>query len=168
MSSDFPATVAARFQRLEAQHRRLKWSLAALLLLVLAQALAILYLLLPVTSWLRLPRVIEANRFVLVDERGRSRAELIMDQGPRLRLSSADGAHRATLWVNHDGAASLILLDNNNGAGRSAVLSAQDDGTALNFIDAKATRLTLQATKDALGLQTFDKRGKPMPVKAIP
>jgi hypothetical protein len=168
MAPDFPAAMAGRFERLEAQHQRLKWSLAAMLLLMLGEALAILYLLLPVSSWLRLPREVEANRFVLVDERGRARAELILDQGPRLQLLSADGTARATLWVNREGASSLILLDNKNGASRNAVLSAHDDRTALSFVDEQGTRLMLQASKDELGLQTFDKHGKPVPAKAKP
>ena len=80
--------------------------------------MAVLYLLLPVGSRLGLPRVVEASRFTLVDERGRVRANLAMDEGPRLELLSESGQARASLWVNHTGAATVILLDNKDGKGR--------------------------------------------------
>jgi hypothetical protein len=161
--SSFESFVTDCLNRLEAKQRRLRWICAVLVLLSVIQTGVVLYVACPVGSWLGLPRTVEASRFVLVDEQGRVRGEWEVDQGPRLVLSTEDGIPRATLWVNNNGASSVMLLDNKNGAGRAAILSAYDDEAALNLLDAKTLRAALAVNKGQTGLQLFDAQGKPLP-----
>ena len=169
MPSDFETYITARLDELEARHRRLKVFSAVLSVLTAGLALAVLYLLLPVGSWFGLPKVVVASRFVLLDGKGRVRGELAMASGPKLQLSTADGEPRATLWVNHDGAASVRVSSNWHRAGRVAMLSAYDEGANLSLFDEKTvTRATFAVRGDHIGFEWFDAQGKPVPAPPQP
>ena len=163
MPSDFESYVVARLDELETRHRRQRRLGMWLGMIAAGQGLLLLYLLLPVSGWLGVPKLIEASRFVLVDDRGRVRAELVDDQGPRLSLLTADGQERAILWVNHDGAARVLLTDNRNGAGRIACLYAFDEGAGVELLDQKGARATLMLSEQQSGLHLFDEKGRPAP-----
>jgi len=82
--------VLARLSRLERQNRRMKLGMVAMLVLVVGLASVAAYR----------PRVVEANEFVLRDERGRLRAHLGFPRGggrPRLGFYDTKGRLRARL-----------------------------------------------------------------------
>src|SRR5687767_15733936 len=117
MPPDFETFALTRLDQMEARQRRLTRFGLILLLGNVALALLLLFQLARSEGWLGAPGTVTATRFVLLDEAGRMRGEWREDEGPRLTLSTSDGLERATLWVNHNGAASLILLDNKSAAG---------------------------------------------------
>ena len=158
MAADFESYITERVQQLENQALRLK-----ILLAVQAIALLVgLYFLLPVGSWLGVPKTLEASRFVLVDERGRVRGEWQVDEGPQLELFTASGKFRAGLSINHDGGAFLGLSDNQDGAGRNVVLSASDAGTELTMTDEKGTRASVIIGHGKTGIRIIGDDGKPL------
>jgi hypothetical protein len=165
MPSDFESHVVARLDRLEARARRLQWLGAGLAGLAAVQGAVLLYLLLPVGRWLGLPKVVEASRIVLVDDRGRVRAQLVEDQGPRLQLFTEDGQPRAVLWVNHEELAALLLMDNRAGAGRIASVYAHDDGTGVRLSDGTGERVSLESSDKQTGLRL---PGQPGPAGPAP
>lgn len=162
MPSEFEYALS-RLDQLEVGQRRLRRRSRCLMVLAGGQGVLLLYLLLPVGR-LGIPKYLEANWFVLVDDQGRVRGELKMDQGPKLELYTEKGDERAVLFVNHDGTAALMLLDNHPGSGYSAMVYAWDEGAALDFGDASGTRAGFQLTDKQPGLQKIDEPpGKPKP-----
>jgi hypothetical protein len=152
MPSDFESYAVGRLDELEARDRRLRRRVTRLTVLVAAQGVLLLYLLLPVGR-LGVPKYLEASRFVLVDDRGRVRGQLVDDQGPQLELLTEDGQSRAVLWVNHDESAALLLMDNRGGGGRGASVSAHDDGAWVQLSDQKGERVLLELSDQQSGLQ---------------
>jgi len=163
MPSDFEAFVAGRLDELENCNRRLRRNGTWLAIFAVGQGIILLYLLLPVSGWLGVPKYVEATRFVLVDDRGRVRGELTMDQGPVLQLRTDDGKERAVLTVNHENAAHLLLLDNRDNGGRAAHLYAYDNGAALELRDRNGGKISLALSDMQSGLQMFDEKGLPVP-----
>ena len=98
MTSPTPdlAAVVARLEKVERQNRRLKT--AGIAVLVLAAAGLLMGQAMPKA------RTVEAEGFVLKDERGEVRAKLAMDKGrPMLALSDEHGMPRVGLLVDKDG-----------------------------------------------------------------
>jgi hypothetical protein len=158
MPSDFESYTVTRLDQLEAQQRRLRRRATWLSVLVVGQGLILLYLLLPVGR-IGIPKYVEASYFVLVDGHGRVRGELKMDEGPQLQLLTEKGQERATVWVNHDGSASLILMDN---AGvRAVLLYAYDGGVGIQFNDQKGGRSGFIQTDQQPGFSKFDDAAPP-------
>ena len=79
------------------------------------------------------PAVIRANAFVLVDEKGKTRAELSMGEyGPGLLLVDENGKTRATLTVDKDWP--WLALADENGKTR-AMLAVGKNGPVLGLLD---------------------------------
>lgn len=153
-------TAVNRLDLFEAQLRRQRRYVMGLTTLVLGQGVLLLYLLLPVGRLFGgAPKVIEASRFVLVDDRGQVRGELKMDNGPVLVLLSASGQERAALDVNHNAAAGLTLMD--NGAGRAVLVYASDEGAAVEFHDRRGGRSGFIQTDEQAGFRRFDNPAPP-------
>lgn len=153
--------VLTKLELLETGHGRLRRRTRWLTVLVVGQGLILLYLLLPVGR-LGIPKYVEASYFVLVDDHGRVRGELKMDQGSRLQLLTEDGQERAVLWVNHDNAACVILIDNRPN-GRSLLLYANNDGTGLDLRDEKGAQAAFIQSNKQPGLQIVDNPAPPKP-----
>jgi len=79
---------------------------------------------------------VRARRLVLVDDEGRERAMLDMDEdAPVLCLCDEAGEVRAALGVNEDGPR-LYLLDPDAASEACAVLGVDKNGPQLNLYDA--------------------------------
>jgi hypothetical protein len=91
-------------RRLERQNRRLK-ALGVLVTAVFAAAVSM--------GQLGVPKVVDAEKFVLRDADGKQRAvlELTKETQPALVLLNADGKQRVSLSVREDGVGALALHD---------------------------------------------------------
>jgi hypothetical protein len=163
MPSEFDYAVS-RLDQFEAGYRRLRRRVAWLTVLVVGQGVALLYLLLPVGR-LGIPKYLEANWFVLVDGHGRVRGELGMEEGPQLKLLTEKGDERALLYVNHDKTAGVMLLDNQPGSGRAAMMYVNDDVASFDLTDPKGARAGFRLSDQEPGLQRID---EPPPAKPKP
>lgn len=75
------------------------------------------------------PRAITAERFVLVDTNGRSRAELSMNvrnDAPTLFLRNAEGHNSAVLSVGERGGSLVLNMPNQNGFARAVLIASPD------------------------------------------
>ena len=109
-------------------------------------------------AWAR-PVDVRARSFILVDQDGRTRAQLVIEkEGPKLVLGDENGNIRAGLNANTEGTG-LFLFDEN---GKTRVmLGATSDGPGLFLDDENGkTRATLGAIKDGQALFLYDKNGK--------
>jgi hypothetical protein len=91
-----------------------------------------------------------------VDDSGRVRGELTEEFGPMLRLYTEKGQERALLYVNHDNTAALMLLDNDPGSGRSAVVYAHDNVSGIELTDQRGARAGFELNNKKAGLQMID------------
>ena len=102
---------------------------------------------------------IEARRFALVDEHGRARAVLSVQEngGASLYLTDATGTPRATLGVGRDGVPAVGLGDK-DGTLRAAMAVAADGGGSIGFLDGhQNVRARLGLRPDAVpALDIFD------------
>jgi len=105
-------------------------------------------------------KVIRADRFVLVDANGKTRAELGMSKdGPGLWLYDENGNVRTMLEVREGKGAGLTLVDDNCRAG--ARLDVNKDGAGLVMCDVYGkTRVGLMALDVGPGLALYDQQGK--------
>jgi len=116
------------------------------------------------------PRVVEAERFVLRDAAGRTRAELRVDgeQSVVLRFKDTDGMPRLT--VGTENSAALIVLNERGGKLRAGLVSLPHGAPGLTLYDKGgkpraelsldrdgAARLTLN---DRNGLSTWKTTGR--------
>ena len=101
-----------------------------------------------------------ARQFVLVDDKGKTRAVLGMSKtGPSLALYDENGKFRATLNVTEDGPA-LGLLDE-KGKPRAG-LAVTKDGPQLSLFDENSkNRAWLAMSKNGPGLILLDENDKP-------
>ena len=104
---------------------------------------------------------IRANRLILEDQNGKSRAELAVDKdGPRLVLTDQNGKIGATLNLDKDGSG-LALLDE-TGKPRLS-LDAFKSGPILNLHDQNGnSRAILEVTNAGPRLTLRDETGKPI------
>jgi hypothetical protein len=117
-------TLTQRLDRLERTCRRLKAMTAVVLLGVAATVL------MGQTAPHRPPRTLEAEEFVLRDNRGQVRAALGTTKNPSatvLRIDNENGNPRARLIVSSDGTSSLELMD--SGDRIRVVLGVRDNGS---------------------------------------
>jgi len=175
------ADLTQRLDRLERENRRLKIS-GAILLLALA-AVGVMGQVLPKA----VPKVVEAERFVLRDAKGRvlaiwgteasgtpglhlydlngkPRAGLAVvgaDGTPRLVLADQNGKARAVLRVGADGTPALALADQNEKA-RGGLAVGADGTPGLHLFDQneKPRAVLLVRADGTPGLGLFDKDGK--------
>jgi len=133
-------------ERLEQMERRLMWLRRAFILSLVALFGLVTTAILRIHAKGRafaagravagVPEVIEAGRFVVVDQRGRKLAVLSLasDGSPELGLTDRNGEVRAALAVTADGSPALALSDRNEK--NSVTLGVIADGSpALEFSD---------------------------------
>jgi hypothetical protein len=145
-----------RLERLERHNRRLRLGGALLLLGIVAGA---------TMGQGRGPsHAVEAQRFVVKDARGKSRAVLGMSaEGPGLSLYDPDGNARAALALAGDNTSRLGFYDR-QGKSR-VVVDVQEDGTStVGFYDktGKAHAHLRVAPDGSPVLGFFDKDGRPI------
>ncbi len=104
-------------------------------------------------------KVIEANRFNLLDENGESRACFsVLKDGPGLRLYDENGEPLVILSISKEGPG-LSLYDE-NGEFRAG-LAVSKDGPVLGLCDEnEKDRFRLGVSKDGPALQLYDDNGK--------
>jgi len=142
--------VEDRSRALARENRRLKVVGAAVLVLVAAILL--------VGAVTPSPRVLEAEQFLVVDDKGKRHAELSVFKGTA-RLAFYDGKGRYTTGLAMlEGGASLVFLDE-QGKHR-ATFGYANGRPILGLLDGKATRVLLVVTEGEAGLALFDKNAK--------
>jgi hypothetical protein len=105
------------------------------------------------------PRVVEAERFVLRDVAGRTRAELRVagDHSVALRFKDADGMPRLT--VGMENGAALIVLNENRGKLRAGLVALPHGAPGLSLYDASGKpRAELSLMRDGTPVVTFSDR----------
>ncbi len=168
----FESLVAGQLESLEARYRRLRGVVAVLVILAIVATVVAASLVARELRGARSFRTVEARKFVLVDDSGRVRAKLSVDEseerdgvawmepGPRLGIYDSSGKLRASLLADDGGSAGLLLFDAARDQDRVA-LWAFPHGSALYFHDDKGTkRAELVATPKDRGVRLFDENGK--------
>jgi hypothetical protein len=152
-----------RISRLEAFNRRLSRAVV-LLLVVLASAV-----------WMGqrqtskttkkppapppVPKVIEAQQFLLKEPSGRVLAEMgVADGGPMLRLVDAKGADRATLGLGNTGSPRFVLK-RSDGSQAVSVSVTGEGVPVVELAATDATKLRLAAGGEASGFDVIDPSG---------
>jgi hypothetical protein len=139
-----------RMEKMEGQLARIRWVNRCLIACIVL-SLAVWFISRtfgPETAWAKSGvKEIRANKFVLEDGKGKSRALLGVDEdGPKLALLDEKGKNRALVVVEKDGPA-LCLFDEKGQAG--VLLSLRDDGPNLGLYDWQGqTRVGLGMGKD--------------------
>lgn len=146
-------TVEERIERLERNNRRLMAGLVAAVLLGIGVAAT------PTKSGVDAVAELRAQKFILVDDNGKTRAALSVSQaGPGLGLLDANGVLRATLGVNM-GEPMLGLFDRNGEP--CAGLTVSKEGTGLSLADEHGKlRAVLGVTKAGPELELYDENDK--------
>jgi hypothetical protein len=152
-------TTAERLENLERElaraTRRNNWFLAGLGLAVGLLAVGWLF-----TGFVtHTVKEVRTKRFVLVDEKGRNRALLSVDNaGPGLSLSDENGHKRVGLAAFKE--ASGMSLYDEKGENR-VMLSVDKTGSALALSDENGKkRAGMAVFRDASGLSLYDENGK--------
>jgi hypothetical protein len=117
-------TLATRLERLERESRR--WKTTALAIAIAAAAALVM----GQTPTHRLPKSLEAEEFVLRDNRGQVRASLGTIQSPNatvLQIHGDNGKPRTRLTVASDGTSSLEMMD--AGDRVRVLLGVRDNGS---------------------------------------
>jgi hypothetical protein len=118
-----------RMEAVERENRRWQWMVTVTLAVVAAMVV------LAQATPTKFGKVIEAERFVLRDTNGRSRAELgFVDDASVLLLNDRDGTPGVALSVFPDGPRRLSLLDR-NGNTRSVLTARADGDSGLRLFD---------------------------------
>jgi hypothetical protein len=128
MSDATALTITERCERLEREQRRWR-RLAAL------GGLGLLAVGVMGQAGRPVPRVLEAERFVLRDTAGRARAELVVDgeQSVALRFKDADSMPRLTVGVENG--AALLVLNEQGGKLRAGMVTLPHGAPALTLYD---------------------------------
>ncbi len=133
-------TLTQRLDRLERENRRLK--LAGVILLLALAAVGAMGQMIPRA----VPKVVEAERFVLRDTRGKILATLGTEaSGTSLSVYDQNGKPRAGLSVIADGAPVLVLFDQ-NGKDRAGLVLGADGTPALALLDQNGKRRAVLST----------------------
>ena len=123
-------TIDERIEKMERQLVRVRWVNRGLIACIVLSLLVGLPFLMAGSG----VKEIRANRFILEDENGKTRAELSLKKdGPNLSLSDENGKPRAGLTVDKDGRPGLLLLDDNGKC--LAILSVAMDGPWLALFE---------------------------------
>jgi hypothetical protein len=152
-------SVLARLDRLERQNRRLRWAIAAAVLLAGG--------LLALAAWRPAPlqaepsqsRALEADKFTLRDEHGTTRAGLSIGKaGPMLIFYDERGKARGGFGLSREGTA-VRFLDN---SGRAvAGLSVERGGVAVGYLDEQGqVHAGSDAIKNVVGFALSDQAPK--------
>ena len=105
------------------------------------------------------PRVGEAERFLLKDAAGRTRAELVVDgeQSVALRFRDADTMPR--LSIGTENGASVVVLNEQGGRVRAGLVTLPQGSPALTFYDSNGkTRAELALAREGAPALTFTDR----------
>jgi hypothetical protein len=108
--------------------------------------------------WAR-PAEVQARKFVLVDENGKTRSLLAMEQfGPKLSLTDAQGKTRVELCVVKNGP--VLNLSDTNGATRAGIAVLKDGPVlSLDYGEGK-TRALLAVEEGGPGIRLYDGNDK--------
>jgi hypothetical protein len=108
---------------------------------------------------------VRANRFVVEDENGKTRALLAaLKDGPTLNLYDENGKPCANLYAVKDGPG--LALSDANGMLRVALGANKEESGLILFDEKSKTRATLGVTADGPGLTLWDENGKSMPMNS--
>lgn len=154
--------VVKRLWKIEAQNRNIKRG--GVIILALAAASLLIGQASPKS------RVIEAEKFILYDSRGMTRAQLTMlaSVGPRLSMTDNDGTERVVMGLTSDGAPLLGFKDKQGKVVRLDLSLDEDDSPVLRFWDkqGKARAALRLDADDSPALRFFDKDGKDYTLQA--
>jgi hypothetical protein len=144
-------TLMDRVDKLERQNRSLRRFVVAL---------SVLAACVPLMGQVPSPSVadeIRARRVVIVDDKGRVRADLaVLGDGSAVALDFRDEAGQIRAELVHSKEGPALILGDGSGQVRAA-LEAGDDRVGLTLKDSNGKRrLGLAAVKDQSGLQLFD------------
>ena len=148
-------TTAERLEKLEKEMARAKLrNLISLFIMLLAAAVMVAGASMPEKI-----KTIESNAFVLIDENGKTHADLSVDkEGPRLCLFEANGKVRARLGAAKDGPW-LRMFDENEKV--RAIIGVDKDGPTLVLADKNGkARAALVLDMDGASLCIYDENGK--------
>ena len=107
---------------------------------------------------------VHANRFILEDANGRTRAELYMtEDGPMLRLYSEHKKSRVVLYI-HGSQAGLEFKDENDKL-RSFLGVGMNVPMLTLYDENENPRATLNVMKTGPYLGLVDEKGKPLPIR---
>lgn len=103
--------------------------------MIACAAMAVVALVLPLIGG----SVVRADKFMLVDGRGRERAAMAMDKdwGPGLFIFDEHGESRVDLYANEENGTGLIMHDENGEF--SLWMSSTSDGSSLALLDKRGT-----------------------------
>jgi myo-inositol-hexaphosphate 3-phosphohydrolase len=123
--------LAERVRRLEHQNRVMKWSAAGILLLVAVTSL---------TAQQRPVRTVEAEKFVLLDSKGRARVTIGIPQSSGVANDTA--ADEPSIWISDANGMDRVIITTEglrlaNEAGRPAA--------SLTFTNNKGAQILLQS-----------------------
>lgn len=145
-------------ERLEKVEKELAAAKRQIRRLVIGGAVALVCVAILVAASLR-PAQVQARKFVLVDENGKTRAMLAVDEdGPRLRLTDEDGKARAELCVVRTGP--VLNLSDKNGSARAG-LCVLKDGPVLDLDKGNGkTRALLAVEEGGPGIRLYGANDK--------
>jgi hypothetical protein len=157
MNEPMLADLTQRLDRLERGNRRLR--LAGVILLLALVAVGAMGQVLPKA----VPKVVEAERFVVRDTRGKISATLGAGSGtttPALSLADQNGKLRAGLAVLSDGAVGLVLADKDGNLRASIGLAADASSQVILYNKEGRGGAGLIVRADGAGLTLDDKDGE--------
>lgn len=154
-------SVVQRLERLEREHRRVNRVGSVVLVGVVAAVL------MGQTKPSKVPKVVEAEQFVIRDAGGMQRASLGVLPGGAvgLLLTDKDGKRRAVLSVSADGYPGMVLADKDEML--RALLLVAADGIVLGLKDKDGkTRAGMDVSADDIGhlYLNLDKHGQPQTI----
>jgi len=142
-----------RLDRLERENQRWRRAGAGVLIVVAAFAL------MGQATQGRVPKAMEAERFVLRDTGGRVRAALGMEGygSVGLWLLDSAGKTRAGVGVSREGSPVMALADQ---TGKSRLSLTLTDGPGLSLRDQDRTRISLSVLAEGSGIYVWDQAGR--------
>jgi len=148
-------TIDERVKKMEGQLARLRWFNRCLIVCIVLSLVVGVPIL---VAWSEL-KAICSKRFILMDESGKSRALLgVQNYGPRLSMSDENGKLSVALTVFKNGPE--LSLSDENGRPR-AILCVGKDGPGLSLYgEYLEPRAILSVGKDGPGLRLLDENGK--------
>lgn len=160
MSEPTMDVLVRRLDRVERENRRWQW-IATITIAVIGAVLLV-----GQAPPRKIAKVLEAERFVLRDADGTSRAELGMLEGASiLLLNDEDGMPGVALSVVPNGPRKVSLLDK-NGKTRSVLTARADGDSGLRLFDKnRAHRASLDVMADGRAILRLANQGARKPVE---
>jgi hypothetical protein len=105
------------------------------------------------------PRVVEAERFLLKDAAGRTRAELVVDSEQSVALRFRDADTMPRLSIGTENGASVLVLNEQGGKVRAGLVTLAQGSPALTLYDNNGkTRAELGLAREGAPALTFTDR----------